>query len=285
MGAKRHLRPRPTLHPTLAIAGLAMMRIEPDAAEPLDEHGHDVLELAWVERGALAHQLDGRPVPGPAGSLLVIPLGSVHRYDLVRGPVLLWNLLIDRERMAEQVLPRPLDRQLPALLPVTGGDGLLISGVDLAPCCHGLWAEQSERAAGWPQAMAAQLRLLLITAARALDAGQVLVLPRGRPSIEALRRRLDETPEQAWNLDTMAAEVDLGVPGLVRAFRRHTGATPMAYLRQARLRRAQALIDGGATLATAARAVGYSCAPALARVRRLHKGALPLATVGGGLLQ
>lgn len=285
MGAKRHLRPRPTLHPTLAIAGLAMMRIEPDPAEPLDEHGHDVLELAWVERGALAHQLDGRPVPGPLGSLLIIPLGSVHRYDLVRTPVLLWNLLIDRERMAEQVLPRPLDRHLPALLPVPGGDGLLISDVDLAACCHGLWAEQSERAVGWPQAMAAQLRLLLIAAARALEAGRVQVLPRGRPGIEALRRRLDEAPERAWDLGTLAAEAGLGVPGLVRAFRRHTGSTPMAYLRQARLRRAQAMIDGGTTLAAAAGAVGYSCATALARARRLNNGRLPLAAVGDGVLR
>ncbi len=264
MGAKRHLRPRPGLHPTLAVAGLAMMRIEPDPAAPLDEHGHDVLELAWVERGALAHQLDGRAVAGPAGSLLIIPLGSVHRYDLVRTPVLLWNLLIDRERMAEQVLPRPLARHLSALFPVAGGDGLLISDVELAASCHGLWAEQSERAAGWPQAMSAHLRLLLVAAARAVEAGRVQVLPRGRSSVEA-----DEVPERAWELETMAAEAGLGVPGLVRAFRRHTGTTPMAYLRQARLRRARAMIDGGATLATAARAVGYSCATALARARRL----------------
>jgi AraC-like DNA-binding protein len=284
MGAKRHLRPRPSLHPTLAIAGLAMMRVEPDPATPLDEHGHDVLELAWVERGALAHQLDGRPVEGPAGSLLVIPLGSVHRYDLMRAPVLLWNLLIDRERMAEQILPRPLDRHLPALLPVPGGDGLLLSDVDLAACCHGLWAEQSERAVGWPQAMAAQLRLLLIAAARALEAGRVQVLPRGHQRVETLRRRLDEAPERDWSLRTMAAEAGFGVPGLVRAFHRHCGRTPMAYLRQARLRRAQAILDGGATLTVAARTVGYASATALARARRLHTGILPLAEQGDDVL-
>jgi AraC-like DNA-binding protein len=268
MGAKRHLRPRPTLHPTLALAGLAMMRIEPDPDEPLDEHGHDVLELAWLERGELAHVVDGHAVHGAAGSLLIIPLGSVHRYDIVRGPVLLWNLLLDRERMAEQRLPRPLGRHLPALLPAPGGDGLLITGLDLAACCHGLWIEQTERAAGYPQAMAAQVQLLLIAAARALEAGRTQSLPRGQPRIEALRRRLDEKPEHAWALSAMAAEAGFGVPGLIRAFRRHTGRTPMAYLRRSRLARAQALIAGGASMDAAARAVGYSCAPALARLRR-----------------
>lgn len=267
MGAKRHLRPRPGLHPTLAIAGLAMMRIEPDPAEPLDEHGHDVLELAWVERGALAHRLDGRAVPGGAGSLLVIPLGAVHRYDIVAGPVLLWNLLVDPARIAAPQLPRPLDRHLSALLPSPGGPGLAIDAVDLAPPCHGLWDEQAARAPGWPQAMAAHLRLLLIAAARALEGGHGTVLPRGSPGIEALRRRLDEDPARAWTLAAMAHEAGLGVPGLVRAFRRHCGATPMAYLRAARVGRARALIDDGATLAEAARAVGYGGASALARAR------------------
>lgn len=268
MGGKRHLRPRPGLHPTLAIAGLAMMRIEPDPADTLDEHGHDVLELAWVERGALAHRLDGRPVSGAAGSLLVIPLGAVHRYDLVAGPVLLWNLLIDPERLGEPRLPRPLDRHLPALLPAPGGPGLGIADVDLAAACHGLWAEQTARAPGWPQAMAAHLRLLLIAAARALEADRARPLPRGSPRIEALRRRLDEAPQCAWDLTAMAREAGLGVPGLVRAFRRHTGTTPMAYLRRARVQRARALIDDGAALTEAARAVGYGGASALARARR-----------------
>lgn len=267
MAAKRHLRPRPGFHPTLAVAGLAMMRIEPDPAEPLDEHGHDVLELAWVERGELAHSLDGRPVAGPAGSLLVIPLGAVHRYDIVRGPVLLWNLLVDPERMAAPHLPRPLDRHLSALLPAPGGPGLLVADVMLGPACRGLWDEQAARAPGWPQAMAAHLRLLLIAAARGLEAGRFTTLPRGSAGVEALRRRLAEDPARPWDLAAMAREAGLGVPGLVRAFRRHAGCTPMAYLRRLRVQRARSFTDEGSTLAAAARAVGYASAAALARAR------------------
>lgn len=267
MAGKRHLRPRPGFHPTLAVAGLAMMRIEPDPAEPLDEHGHDVLELAWVERGALAHAVDGHAVAGPSGSLLVIPLGAVHRYDIVDAPVLLWNLLVDPERMAAPQLPRPLDRHLAALLPVPGGPGLVVEGIDLAPACHGLWDEQAGRSSGWPQAMAAHLRLLLIAAARGVEAGRSRVLPRGDPGVEALRRRLEDDPVRGWDLAAMAREAGLGVPGLVRAFRRHAGCTPMAYLRRVRLQRARSLIGDGATLAAAARAVGYGSAAALARAR------------------
>lgn len=268
MGAKRHLRPRPGLHPTLAIAGLAMMRIEPDPAQPLDEHGHDVLELAWIERGALAHRLDGRAVPGGAGSLLVIPLGAVHRYDVAAAPVLLWNLLIDPAHLNAPQLPRPLHRHLAGLLPASGGPGLLIEDADLAGPCHGLWAEQTARATGWPQAMAAHLRLLLLAAARAAESGRARVLERGDPRIETLRRRLEETPGDGWDLTAMSREAGLGVAGLVRAFRRHTGSTPMAYLRQVRVQRARNLVEDGATLAMAARAVGYGGGPALARARR-----------------
>jgi AraC-like DNA-binding protein len=182
--------------------------------------------------------------------------------------VLLWNLLIDPARLNAPQLPRPLHRHLAGLLPAPGGPGLLIEDADLAGPCHGLWAEQTARATGWPQAMAAHLRLLLLAAARAAEAGRARVLERGNPRIETLRRRLEEAPGDGWDLAAMAREAGLGVAGLVRAFRRHTGSTPMAYLRRVRVQRARNLVEDGATLAMAARAVGYGGGPALARARR-----------------
>jgi len=264
----KQLRPRPALRPALATLGLAVLRLELPAGPGPGEHGHDVVELAWLARGRLDHRIGGSVCPGGAGSLLVVPQGQVHDYLVAPGGALLWNALIDPERIAAPVLPPPLARHLSALLPAPGAPALLIGGVDLATPFAVLAAEQERREPGWPQAMASALRLVLIAAARALQAGRVQAIAGADPRIEALRRRLDEQPGLTWDLARMAREAGLGTSALVRAFRRHVGCAPAAYLRQARLRRARALVGDGATLAVAARAVGYGDAPALARAFR-----------------
>lgn len=268
MAELKHLRPRPGLRPTLGIVGLAAMRLELPAGLAQADHGHDVIELAWIESGSLAHRLGPEVLPGCPGSLLVVPVGREHAYAVAPEGAVLWNLLLDPQRLALPPLPRPLARHLAILLPVAGGAALLLPEVDLAAPLRGLLAEQSARAPGWEQAMAAHLRLALIAAARALESGRGRALDAGDARIEALRRRLDERPALAWDLARMGREAGLGRSGLTRAFRRHTGLSPMGYLRQARLRQARALLDDGATLAEAARVVGYGEASALARARR-----------------
>ena len=149
--------------------------------------------------------------------------------------------------------------------------------MDLLPALRGMADEQARQEPGRLQAMALHARLLLLAAARAVHAGRAVVLPGGDPRIEALRRRLDERPEHPWTLAALAAEAGLGVPGVVRAFHRHAGCTPMAYVRHARLRLARALVADGATVAAAALAVGYGAAPALVRACRQATGTTPSA--------
>ncbi len=275
MAELKHLRPRTALRPTLATIGLAVIRLELAAGAALAEHGHDVLELVWVERGALVHHLGPASVPGPRGSLLVVPQGRVHHYTVGRRGAVLWNLVIDPERIAAPALPTPLRRHVATLLPAHGGAALVVHAVDLLAPLTGLRDEQMQSGAGHLLGMSLHTRLLLLAAARAIHAGRSQALAGGDPRIEALRRRIDEQPELTWTLSAMATEAGLGVPGLVRAFRRHVDCTPMAYVRLARLRLARALVNDGATIAEAARAVGYAAAPALVRACRLATGTTP----------
>lgn len=262
--ARRHLRPRPALRRPLAETGVAVMRLELVAGDDLDEHGHDVVEMAWVERGCLAHAVDGRSLPGPPGSLLLVPRGHVHRYA-VRTRTCLWNVLLDPERLPPVPLPRPLERHLPRLLP--GDAPLLLTGLDLADLLRRLGAEQERQALGWEAAVASLVRLLLLTAVRACAVAGMTEAPASDPRIEALRRRIEERPGEAWTLARLAQEAGLGRSGVSRAFARSTGCTPLRYVRRARLRLAAARLAAGDTLAGAAAECGYGSAAALAHAR------------------
>ena len=261
---RRHLRPRPGLHRLLSETGVAVLRFELAVGETLDEHGHDVIELPWVESGRLDHRVDGRPFPGPPRSLLLVPRGHVHRY-VVQERTVLWNVLLDPERLPV-ALPRPLARHLPRLLPGVAGP-LLLRELDLADLLQRLHDEQQRQEPGWQAAAVATARLLLLLAARRCESCGVAETDAGDPRIEGLRRRLEERPAEPWTLARMAREAGLGISGMSRAFARRTGSTPLRYLRQARLRLAAERLAAGATLAQAAEAAGYGSAAALAHAR------------------
>lgn len=74
-------------------------------------------------------------------------------------------------------------------------------------------------------------------------------------TVQILRTRLAEP----WTLDTLAAEVHLSRPQLVRAFAAAVGTSPMAFLRRVRVERmARLLVSTDLSVAEAARAVGWS---------------------------
>lgn len=69
-----------------------------------------------------------------------------------------------------------------------------------------------------------------------------------------LRARLTEP----WSLDELAGEVHLSRSQLVRSFDATVGTSPMAYLRQMRVKRmAQLLSSTDQSIAEAARSVGW----------------------------
>lgn len=265
---RKHLRPRAALRRHLATAGVALVRLDLPAGDAPAEHDHDVIELAWIGRGAVAHRIGAAELPGPAGSLLVLPSARTHRYVVAPGGAELWNLLIDPARIGAPALPPPLARHLPALLPAAGGSAALIGQVPLAGPLAGLAGELAATVPGWVMSAGLHLRLVLLAAARAIEAGRARILPAGDPRIEALRQRIDGDPGRAWDLAAMGRIAGLGPAGLVRAFRRHTGLTPMAAVRAARLRLARALVADGHAVAAAAQAVGYNGASALAKACR-----------------
>jgi AraC-like DNA-binding protein len=211
--------------------------------------------LACVRPGRPTLVFDGgRSCAVEAGCALVVPPGVLHRIDLhEEEAVSLWMHVnyfvlghLDLTRFIE--IPPVLGRE-----PCKGIATLIAE-----------WAEARE---GWAavnpvyrRARENELgfRILAILAAEARlrqDAGRQLERIR---AIGAVIRHLDSHFADALDRDALAAMAHLSPAQFHRVFRRSTGVTPMRYLRELRVRRAQrALIDSDATVQEIAFQVGY----------------------------
>lgn len=268
MSHRRQLRARQVLRRALDRVGVAVAPVDHARGHDLDAHDHDLLEWALVGSGRVSHRINGRELPGPAGSLLCIPVGSTHTYAVESDGTRVWNLIIDPTRLAIPVLPPALARGRAAVLRPAGSGAALVAGIDALDLLPGLLREQEGGAPGWERALLGRFHLVLLAAVRAALAGRITAIAAPDPRIAALTERIAADPAHPWTLAILARAAGLGVPGLVRAFRRGAGCTPAAFVRRSRVAAARALLVGGSDLESAARAVGYGSASALAHARR-----------------
>jgi len=92
-----------------------------------------------------------------------------------------------------------------------------------------------------------------------------------RRSVELLR----DDPTRKVTFAELAAQVGSSPYHLIRAFRKHVGLTPHAYLKQLRITRAQRLLREGLSIADAALTAGFSDQAHLTREFRRSLGLTP----------
>ena len=98
------------------------------------------------------------------------------------------------------------------------------------------------------------------------------------PWIERARELLHDRLAETRTLRDLAAEVGVHPAHFARAFRRHVGVTPGAYLRWLRLERAMRLLaETDRSLAQVARAAGFCDQSHLTRALRRETGCTPAA--------
>lgn len=107
----------------------------------------------------------------------------------------------------------------------------------------------------------ATARVALLDDARPSQAPYVdaeLLPATGREFSQGVRRRLDQTMGERYDLGLLAGTFHVSTRTLLRRFRDETGQTPLAYLQKARVRRAKHLLETtGRTVASIAAEVGY----------------------------
>ncbi|SCG65091.1 GlxA family transcriptional regulator [Micromonospora halophytica] len=137
-----------------------------------------------------------------------------------------------------------------------------------------------------PAAAARIARTLVVYARRNGHEQQASAMMRYRSHLSDAAHRvqdlIDSRFSEALPLADLAAAAGVAERTLTRLFRRATGLTPLGYQQLLRLERAEHLIGHGATVESAARAVGFTDARMLRRLRaRGHPPTAPHADAPG----
>lgn len=239
-------------------------------------HTHDFFVVCIDERGAHASWYRGANVVIPERAITVVPPGAVHSGQMVPGQP--WHY---RAMYPSVELITALATELglrtgctPSFQDLWVNDAGL---VDLFLHAH-LRAERSDDDL--------ERESLVLS---------VLMAVIQRHATEALRLNAEQqTPGVARAVDLMrscyarrltladlAAAAGTGRYAVIRAFQRQIGMSPYAYLTQVRVERARALLQGGTSVAAAARRVGFSDQSHLTRKFKRFVGITPAAFARG----
>jgi len=247
-----------------ALRGVEAMTLVSDHRFP--RHAHDHFGVGLMAFGAQRSWSGVGPVEAGPGDLIMVNPGEMHDGaplgDVPRGwrIVYLDPALVRAEAEAEGLGPAELVRPVAT-------DPLL------AARFGGAFARLFEPRPD-PLAGEEAFVLALVTALARHGTRAPPARPRSPPVVRALER-LDAAPERPVTLAELAALSGVSRFQLLRGFSREVGATPHAYLTQARVRRARALLAGGATPADAAAASGFADQSHLTRAFRRQLGVTP----------
>ncbi|HNY29615.1 MAG TPA: helix-turn-helix domain-containing protein [Fibrobacteria bacterium] len=95
------------------------------------------------------------------------------------------------------------------------------------------------------------------------------------PVLASVVRRIGADPGAPWDLAGLAKESGVGMRTLERRFRDALGTSPRRWIQERRLEKARELLEGGASLADACQASGWSDVPSFVRLFRERGGMTP----------
>jgi AraC-like DNA-binding protein len=243
-------------HYVVAPRGATMYLLQLDSwAEPFPRHWHEEWAVAVIQQGINRFWYRRAWHNAGPGTIVVVPPGEVHDGGLARDAV--WGermFYIPVESMArvveaytgsrkEPCFSGPIihDKSLTRMLrrlhrTFTSGEGTL-DPLEASECQISCLGPLVERYGHMP-------------IAERRDVGPARI----KRTVELLH----DDPMLKLTIDELAVQVGLSPFHLIRAFRKHVGLTPHAYLKQLRIARAQSLLRGGLSIAEVALAAGFS---------------------------
>jgi AraC-like DNA-binding protein len=260
-------------HYMVAPCSPAMYLFQLDSwSEPFPRHWHEEWGIAVILQGTNRFWFRGAWYNAGPGTIVIVPPGEVHDGGLAKDAV--WGermCYVPSETMARIVeahtgsrkepsfsgpviSDRPLAHRLLQLHHMfASGIGALnpLEASDCQTSCFGTLVEH------YGETRTVELR----------DAGPAAI----RRTLELLHDNL----ALKVTLEELATEVGLSPYHLIRAFRKHVGLPPHAYLKQLRINRAQSLLRAGRSIADAALAAGFSDQAHLTREFRRSLGLTP----------
>ena len=246
-------------------------------------HTHDFFELVFVERGAGAQNINGKPYAMLRGDFFFMRPEDEHRYngsDELRVTNILFNPAIFSSQWASILALPGLGTFLsaeraavPHKLALGPRHQELVRAITAR-----LRREQQEQAAGWQVAMQADLSRLLVLLARVASTyggagwSENLAPVRVAAVIQTIHRCYSEELTVA----ELAHEAGWSTNYFGEQFKQATGLSVTQYLNQVRVDHARLLLDRGEHSVTEiAFAVGYNDASYFGRVFKQLTGVSP----------
>ncbi|EYT98420.1 Transcriptional regulator, AraC family [Pseudomonas aeruginosa PA99] len=223
-----------------------------DTAHAFGRHMHDQYGIGVILRGAQKSSSGRGIVEAEAGDIITVNPGEVHDGAPLGENGRAWRMLyFSPAALADTILELTEGVADSAELSQPA-----MRDPDSATRFFSLFRAMTDPQGGHSEIEAHENLLLLL--ARLIDKGQG-ERPRAAPQgISQARTRIDDDPSAPLSLIELAGISGVSQFQLVRGFSKATGLTPHAYLVQRRLQRARNLIAGGAPLADAAQASGFS---------------------------
>ena len=240
------------------------------ARNPTHRNWHEDLEIQACTRGSGTVLLDGKAHSFSAGDVIVINPETVH-YTFTDGSFRYDCLILRREfgqRMGvgggeQRFSARPDDPEL----------------FDLMGQIRSVYRGRSD-----PLRVARLNELILRLLIRLAEKHTVSVFPGGERTPECVRgavRYLREHYAEKITLDDVAGALYTDKYALCRVFRKYTGQTVVEALNRYRCRRAEELLEEGATVAEAAQACGFEHPAYFTKLFKRYVGTLPSDLRGG----
>ncbi|MBO2446135.1 helix-turn-helix domain-containing protein [Actinomadura barringtoniae] len=224
-------------------------------------HSHDFIELAVVTGGTATHVSAAGERHLDRGSVTMLRPGDWHGYhDCHR--LIVYNLYVSPEAFRRELAWMRADPNLGPMLHTAGRSDrpLRLHPTALPIVETGLTETASQpRSSLQPgPAYAMRVGLLLCLLGGTAASGPTDAADHAHPAVPAAAQLLENDIQHAWNLDDLAAAVNVSAPYLARLFTAQLGVPPMTYLGRLRAERAAALlIESDLPVATIGRLVGW----------------------------
>lgn len=254
----------------------------------MDRHRHGAyLELVVVTDGSGRHLFEADAFPIKKGDVFVVPINALHGYEGGKNLGLI-NVLFD-----PTVLPLPESY----LRSIAGYQALFtwepewrvrhefksrlhLSDAELTPLvalCDELHAEFMQKRNGYQVECLALLTRILVRLSRAY-ASMAAPLPQTLVRLDSVLQWVEQNYAEPMTLELLAAKAHMSARTLTRCFKDSFAMSPMNYVIDVRLRRAEQMLSGtDSRVKDVAPKVGFEDASYFARIFRKRTGLEPSA--------
>lgn len=235
--------------------------IEATTRRALSRHAHEDFTFALVTQGVQRTYLRGKTVEAGPGDLILLNPHELHDGSPRHATLRSWQTLYVDPALASLCLGLGMEQRLAVVAP-------LLRQPPQVAAFQAVFDALGE-------ASRTRTRELL----RFFLRGALHAVPRvpdaAAPDVVYAQSLIDASPTAPHSVESLAQACGLSRWHFVRAFGRHIGLPPHAYVVQKRIEVARALIRAGASLANAASLSGFSDQSHMTRIFRRKFGLSP----------